>query len=347
MANDVQNFVRGAAPAEVLFAAISEARPGPAWLSRFRSAWPGWSDWLDRAGSRPQPERAARALRRYMPELAGTWERMVDLAGGDPRIAQFLTFWMPPRYLTQCSQMVIVDADGPALIRNYDLDPSLNEGCLYHSAWLGRDVMGMMDGIAGLADGMNAAGLCVSLAFGGRPVVGRGFGVPLIVRYLLEVCTCTADAIAALKAIPCHMSYNLTLIDSAGDYATVLVAPDRPPVISQTPFATNHQFGVSWPMHARLSRTVERHGHLERMLPATGDAAALRRLFQSPPIHSTRYGEGFGTVYTALYRPTQGSVEVSWPGLAPWVHRFDRFSEDARCIRYNDGAPPSEALQTA
>jgi len=143
------------------------------------------------------------------------------------------------------------------------------------------------------------------------------------------------------------MSYNLTLIDRAGDHATVLVAPDRPPVVSRIPFATNHQFGVSWPMHARLSRTVERAEHLERTLPAAEDVPALRRLFQTPPIHSLRYGEGFGTVYTAVYRPTQGTVEISWPGLAPWIHRFDDFPEDSRRICYTDGAAPREAQQTS
>ena len=35
---------------------------------------------------------------------------------------------------------------------------------------------------------MNDAGLAVSLTFGGRRALGTGFGIPLVVRYLLETC---------------------------------------------------------------------------------------------------------------------------------------------------------------
>lgn len=344
MTNDVgQTGNHETEPVEVRFRAVAESAPGPVWRAAFRAAWPGWRAWLTRAGAEADPAAARRALRRYMPELVANWETMADLVGDDPLAAHFLSFWMPPRYLAACSQAVIVDADGPALVRNYDLDPALNEGTFYRSAWLGRDVFGMMEGMAGLADGMNAAGLAVSLAFGGRPAVGRGFGVPMLVRYVLETCACTADGIEALKAVPSHMSYNLTLVDRSGDHATVLVAPDRPPVVSRDGFATNHQFGVSWPRHARLSRTFERAEFLGAALPSAGTTQALREMFHAPPIHSCRYGEGFGTVYTALYRPALGTAEISWPGLTPWRHRLADPVEGERRILYRHGTAPCEA----
>ena len=43
----------------------------------------------------------------------------------------------------------------------------------------------MSDCLWGLLDGINDAGLAVSLAFGGR-ATREGFGIPLVVRYLLE-----------------------------------------------------------------------------------------------------------------------------------------------------------------
>jgi hypothetical protein len=164
----------GHRPVTVPFRSVSEDLPGPGWAKVFRAGWPGWSSWLgDRAGGPEDLRRAVRALRRHMPEFVPVWERLVEVAGGDPRAARFLTFWSPPRYILHCSQAAIVDADGPALIRNYDLDPALNEGFLFRSAWLGRPVMGMVDGLSGLADGVNASGLAVSLAFGGRPEIGH------------------------------------------------------------------------------------------------------------------------------------------------------------------------------
>ena len=63
----------------------------------------------------------------------------------------------------------------------------LSEQVVYSSAFTGRRVIGTADCLWGLLDGMNDAGLVVSLAFGGRRDNGPGFGIPLVVRYVLEV----------------------------------------------------------------------------------------------------------------------------------------------------------------
>ncbi len=47
----------------------------------------------------------------------------------------------------------------------------------------------------GLLDGMNDAGLAISLTRGGRSVYGRGFAILILVRYLLKTCD-TVDAAA-------------------------------------------------------------------------------------------------------------------------------------------------------
>ena len=201
----------------------------------------------------------------------------------------------------------------------------------------------MVEGMAGLSDGMNDRGLAVSLAFGGRPAIGRGFGVPLIVRYLLQVCADVPDAVEALRGLPCHMAYNLTLVDGRGRHATVLMSPDRPAIVTPAPFATNHQIGVEWPRHGRLSQTLERAALLEEMLEeAELDGPALLARFLAPPLHRRSYRAGFGTVYTATYRPAAGRMRIDWPGLAPWHQGFRGFTEDVRRIAYPDDEAPRE-----
>ena len=332
---------------DLTFKSLSETEPGHRWRQIFASGWLGWRAWfLARGGDEdPSLKEAERELKRHMPEMVPVWRRLVDLVGGEPDAARFLTFWRPPRYLVNCSQAVLVDDDGPLLIRNYDLDPTLNEATVYRSAWKGRAVMGMVEGMSGLADGLNEHGLAASLTFGGRTNVGPGFGVPMIVRYVLETCTETDEALEVLRRVPSHMSYNVTVVDRGGRFATVYLAPDRPTIVTRNNWATNHQIGVEWPRHARISRTVERERHLKALLGEPRlDRSRLAEDFLRAPLYSRDYAKGFGTVYTALYRPVQGEMSVLWPERDEWRHAFADFTEAERRVSYPDvGAHGSAA----
>jgi penicillin V acylase-like amidase (Ntn superfamily) len=54
----------------------------------------------------------------------------------------------------------------------------------------------------GLLDGMNDAGLAVSLTFGGRSPAGPGFAVNVVLRYLLQTCQTVTEAVERLRKIP-------------------------------------------------------------------------------------------------------------------------------------------------
>ena len=43
-----------------------------------------------------------------------------------------------------------------------------------------------------------------------------------------------------------------------------------------------------------------------------------------------------GTLYTALYKPQDASVELVWPG-AVWRQSCADFQDEVRYIRFNDG----------
>ena len=64
------------------------------------------------------------------------------------------------------------------------------------------------------------------------------------------------------------------------------------------------------------------------------DAAAFTESFLRPPLFSTSYAHGFGTLYTAVYRVGEGVVEYRWPTFA-WRLSFDAFHEasTSRCSR--------------
>jgi predicted choloylglycine hydrolase len=270
-------------------------------------------------------------LSEHMPELVPTYEVLCELAGGGDLEARMLSMWRPPSYLSGCSQAVWTRGK-PVLVRNYDYSPDRIEGAILSTGWGSCRVIGMSDCLWGLLDGVNEAGLAVSLAFGGRRVVGRGFGVPLVVRYLLQVCATVAEAQSVLGRLPHHLAHTLTLVDRTGDFVTAYLSPDRGALFRRVPLATNHQDAVEWHEHARSTRSVEREAAIGSALERAHDCESLVEAFLAAPLNSAAYRSGMGTLYTAVYRPARGSAEYRWPDFG-WEHSFGSFHEGSRTIR--------------
>jgi predicted choloylglycine hydrolase len=287
------------------------------------SLWPAFRQWWrDGANARPTAAQAGARLDQHMPELVPAWRRLAEMLDDDPEAAAALALWNPPPFLTGCSQAAVLPG-GPALIRNYDWDYRLFDAVVARTTFTGRRVLGMLDCLWGLLDGVNDTGLAVSLAFGGRPQVGEGFGIPLVIRYVLETCGSTEEAMRTLRRLPVHMSYNVTAVDRDGRRATAYLAPDRPAHIASQAVATNHQGRVEWAPYAAAIRTVERQQHLQALLDAGSDTADVVAACLRPPLYATRFGEGFGTLYTAEYRPAEGVAAYHWPGRV-WEHSLER-----------------------
>ena len=213
------------------------------------------------------------------------------------------------------------------LIRNYDYNLNSFEGVILKTDWNGQAVIAMTDGLWGVLDGINESGLALSLAFGGRVNVGKGFGIPIILRYILEFCRDTPSAIEVLKRIPTHMSYNITLVDAQQRFATVYITPDKVPVVRQVPVATNHQGKIEWARHAWATATLERESAVQAIMTNSDETAeGLLAGFLRPPVFNSAYHRGFGTLYTAVYKPHQTTVDYLWP-KQHWHFGMDNFSE--------------------
>jgi predicted choloylglycine hydrolase len=185
---------------------------------------------------------------------------------------------------------------------------------------------------------MNDAGLAVSLTFGGRRILGDGFGIPIVLRYLLETCETVGEARTVLARLPYALAHNLTLVDRGGEVLTAYLSPDREPIFRAFPVATNHQGIVEWPEQARATRTVEREAHLLAMLEdPTSTADAFVEGFLREPLYSTAYASGFGTLYTAAYRPALGVATYRWPDFV-WTRSFDAFEENEHTESLAEGS---------
>ncbi len=317
------------------FDAVSEARPGPKWLARWNRSWPAYEAWFVANGGDNGPDRAAceAALRSYMPELVPVHAELTALTGGSDRAARFLSTWCPPSYLGGCSLACAVSNDDVRLVRNYDLSPDLNEGLLLHSAWNGRPVMGMVEFLWGLSDGMNAAGLSIALAYGGRQETGRGFGITTILRYVLETCDTVEEALRVLHRVPSHMPYNVVLADATSAAASVEIYAGGGIRVQPGLVATNHQSDGSAPDRGAFTRTFER---AERLTSLTEDGTLpveLVRGFKAAPLKQDRYAEGFGTLFTAEYEPLEKRMTLHWENET-WPQSLDQFEEGQRVITY-------------
>ncbi|MFB9378465.1 C45 family autoproteolytic acyltransferase/hydrolase [Kineococcus gynurae] len=303
---------------------ITEARPGARWQALFDATWPAYRRFHLSEGrdARPTRAEAEAALQTHMPELHETWEQLVALTGDDDDAAVFLTQWNLPAFApAACSQVVALDP-APALARNYDYAPGLFEQTSLSTDYR-RPVLGTGDCLWGLLDGMNDAGLVVSLTFGGDRAHGEGFGIPLVLRYLLETCTDVEEAGRVLARLPIAMTYNVTLLDATGASVTAHVGPDRPAEIRPVSCATNHRWTEPVdPAHAARYRSVERLDLLGGLQEEGADADAMVAALLEAPLYTRDYAHGFGTVFTADYRPAEGTLTYRWPGIV-WERRFD------------------------
>jgi predicted choloylglycine hydrolase len=289
--------------------------PGAVAAAEFHHAWPSYRRWFLHKGeaARPSYAESRGAIRTHMPELLHDYDALVGAVGGGDLEARFLSHWCPPPLVAACS-IAMIAAPHPMLIRNYDYPPSLCDALALRTHWSGRTVIGMADCGWGLMDGINADGLAIAISFGGRRQVGHGFGIGLVVRYLLQVCTTTSEAVAVLERLPVQMSYNVAIIDALGDHRIVSTRPDLPPVASYGLSCANRQGPTEWVEHADYCNTEEREDRLQALVTfPLIEPDDLVSAFLRPPLYRSLVESTWGTVYTVAYAPGLGAMTLLWP----------------------------------
>ena len=123
------------------------------------------------------------------------------------------------------------------------------------------------------------------------------------------------------------LPWNVTLVD-AGRPVTVYLGPDIELTEAPDACAANHQH---LPLSEEDERTTRTQQRLAAIRAAGGDVSAMLR----PPLYESRFDDGYGTLYTADYQPTQRRVTYHWPGQT-WEQSFDRYSAGSRSITLVD-----------
>ncbi|WP_031516914.1 C45 family autoproteolytic acyltransferase/hydolase [Streptomyces sp. NRRL F-5123] len=288
------------------------------WAAYARDLWEEMAGLLTEEGRTPEGGTRVRELfGAHMPELLPVLDRLAGQLDR-PGAEAFLTHAALRPFSQACTQ---IGRNG-TLLRNYDLPPEQCEGIIASSCFL-RPVIGMQDMLWGLLDGMNDAGLAISLTWGGRSAYGRGFSILVVVRYLLETCDTVDEALARLRSLPIAVPQNLTLVDPA-KAVTVFVGPDIPPTVAPDACAANHQH---LPVTDEQERALQTQERLRAIRAAGTDVAAMLK----PPLYRSVDEQGSRTLYTAHYLPVEGRVTYYWPGES-WQQSFDDFAPGSRTV---------------
>jgi predicted choloylglycine hydrolase len=308
----------------------------------FATGWPAYRSWFLREGEAARASYAVGAykLRQHMPELVPAYERLVEAVGGGDLEARFLSHWSPPPLFAACS-MATWTQSANVLVRNYDYPPLLCDTTMVSSAWNSTRVLAMSDCAWGALDGINEHGLAVAIAFGGRPVVGEGFGIGLVVRYLLEFARDVPEALDMLRSVPVQLSYNVALVDRSGHGAIAYIAPDRELMVSGEAVVANRQGRTEWPEHAAFCGTVAREEAMHAALTDPGlSTESLVQHFLRPPVYRSTAASTWGTVYTAIYDCDALTVDLAWPDDR-WSLSMGQFAEGTLLRRSLVAVPPA------
>jgi predicted choloylglycine hydrolase len=263
------------------------------WAGEARAAWSDLTAAQDPSSTITDDD-ARRIVGELLPELLPVLDRLVEVVDR-PGAATMLSHLALRSPFAACTQTSV---DG-RLLRNYDFEARYCDRVMVRSNFR-RPVLGMNDVLWGMLDGVNDAGLAVSLTYGGRPAFGPGLSVLLVVRYLLETCDTVAEAWEAIRRLPFATVQNLTLVDRS-EAMSVFVGPDREATPAPEVCVANHQDRPVPPEQEQATATERRQRALKN------EDQLLR-----PPVYVPFDGT-FGTLYTAIYRPREGRVTYLWP----------------------------------
>lgn len=300
---------------------------------RFHHHWLAYQAWyLDEGeAARPTYFQCIQALKSHMPELYPIYRNLTEHLEADDLMARFLSLYNPPSFYSGCSQMVTKHDGNAWLVRNYDFPQSLCEGQVMLSAWGEKKVLGMTDCLWGILDGINEDGLACSLNFGGHGVKGDGFGITIVLRYLLETCSNVAQAIDKLSSIPVHLDYTVALADATGEHATVYLSPEHSPVVTKHLVSANHQQQFVDENELFLPDSIARLAKLEYISRYYSEPHTVASQFLQPPLYRSHQDYRYGTLYTSMYDCANKQAHYIWPCSTQTVS-FEHFSPQTNTI---------------
>jgi predicted choloylglycine hydrolase len=113
--------------------------------------------------------------------------------------------------------------------RNNDLPPFLKKTSksILYKPEKGYAFIGNTSSMVNLEEGVNQKGLAVAMEFVVPKKIAPGINSVFLVRYLVEKCASTKEALEALQSLPTASNCQIILADKTGDMAVAECSPDK------------------------------------------------------------------------------------------------------------------------
>jgi predicted choloylglycine hydrolase len=309
---------------------------------------PGWrefftsipQDWVD-----ANYAEAAELYRQFCPGLLEEMQGIADGLRVHPgQLVYHLHTYLKPAHCSHFALLPEITECGRLLVgRNYDFGPEAEDKRLCLTRPQGKHShLAFSSLLLGRADGMNDRGLVVTMSAGGIPVgtqpgmtppVRKGLQFWAVVRSLLENCGDVNEALGWLRQIPCGGNPILILADKKGQAAKAEIHGDELAVEYADPFicAANHYTSAELAQYSHpilrnsLAREQLMIDLVTRHTPSITHEQIRALLSGDYPqgLCNHFYKEYFGTMYSLIADPMNGSIEICFgsPAVNPW-HTF-------------------------
>ena len=165
---------------------------------------------------------------KYYPEILREIKGIADGQGTSYEdLCTFLISMYCFEFNNHCTCLACKDEQHILFGRNSDFLVALEKlymNCLYHLDQ-GYAFNGNTTAFVQMEDGMNEHGLAVGLTFIYPKVREYGFNAGMLVRYILEKCKTTKEAITFLQEVPIASQQTLTIVDHNGEMVVVECNP--------------------------------------------------------------------------------------------------------------------------
>lgn len=171
---------------------------------------------------------------KYFPEIL---DEIHGIAHGNEVPAETLEALLFSMYCfefdNKCTCFAFSTGEEVVFARNSDFLVSLEKlymNCIYNLKGSYR-FNGNTTAFVQMEDGVNQHGLAVGLTFIYPRLRKPGLNAGMLTRFLLEQCSTTGEALAALQRLPIASAQTLTIADAAGEIAVVECNPEKVVVI--------------------------------------------------------------------------------------------------------------------